>query len=208
MLYTETVEPSTLGLLRQLIEIPELKDFALTGGTNLSLKLGHRMSIDLDLFTLKPFNEEKIYKSIEINFPSVRKLDEDVNTLLLSIEGVKVDLIAHQYPLINEFEVIENIRLYSIQDVISMKLSAIARRGAKKDFWDIAALLDIFSVKELLACYQAKFPKSDIGMVVRSLLYFSDAEHQELPITLFKTTWNEVKNKIEKAVNVYVSESI
>ena len=55
MLQTQTVAESTLDLLRRLLELPELENFALVGATNLSLRLEHRISVDLDLFTNEPF---------------------------------------------------------------------------------------------------------------------------------------------------------
>ena len=50
MLYFETIEPDTLDLLNRLMALPELKEFILVGGTALSLRYGHRKSIDLNLF--------------------------------------------------------------------------------------------------------------------------------------------------------------
>ena len=58
MLQTQTVDRDTLGLLKDLMATPELQQFALVGGTNLSLRLGHRLSVDLDLFTNEPFDTE------------------------------------------------------------------------------------------------------------------------------------------------------
>jgi len=50
MLHTETVEPGTLSLLKELMALPSLNSFSLVGETALSLRYGHRSSIDLDLF--------------------------------------------------------------------------------------------------------------------------------------------------------------
>ena len=61
----QTVEPGTLGLLKELMTLDELKQFALVGGTILSLRFGHRLSIDLDLFTNQPFDSEyKLKKTL------------------------------------------------------------------------------------------------------------------------------------------------
>ena len=56
MLQLKTVEPNTFSILKQLMEIDELKDFSLVGGTALSLLYGHRQSVDLDLFSNKSFD--------------------------------------------------------------------------------------------------------------------------------------------------------
>ncbi len=68
MLYTETVEPHTFSLLNELIEIPELEDFSLVGGTTLSLFYGHRKSVDLDLFSNKQFQKAAIIDGLKKKF--------------------------------------------------------------------------------------------------------------------------------------------
>jgi Nucleotidyl transferase AbiEii toxin, Type IV TA system len=69
MLQTQTVEGNTLGLLKSLMAMQSLQQFALVGGTNLSLRLGHRLSIDLDLFTPQPFNVDSLARIIIAQFP-------------------------------------------------------------------------------------------------------------------------------------------
>lgn len=50
MLHLSTVEPHTLELLSLLQQTPELADTRLVGGTSLALQIGHRCSVDIDLF--------------------------------------------------------------------------------------------------------------------------------------------------------------
>lgn len=92
MLYTNTVEPNTLALLKQLMTIPELNDFYLVGGTCLSLRYGHRKSIDLDLFSVSPFENEVIVEAISKVLPlKVRNINNPVG-IFGYIEDVKVTL--------------------------------------------------------------------------------------------------------------------
>ena len=93
MLHQNTVEPRTLGILNRLMQLPELEQFALVGGTNLALRLGHRLSVDLDIFTNEPFDLAAVWEATRQEFPKVIKLDERGQTLLANIEGVKIDLI-------------------------------------------------------------------------------------------------------------------
>ena len=65
MLFTETVESNTLGVLKELMRLPVLENFALVGGTNLSLKLGHRLSVDLDIFSNEDFESDSIIPAIK-----------------------------------------------------------------------------------------------------------------------------------------------
>ncbi|AUD07432.1 hypothetical protein CWM47_22635 [Spirosoma pollinicola] len=183
---------------------PILKSFALAGGTSLALQFGHRLSVDLDLFTNQSFSEQELFDELLLNFPTTIKTDEARNTLSLFIEGVKVDLLAHRYPLISPFIEEAGIRFWSIEDVIAMKLGAVSGRGAKKDFWDITELLNHFSLQQMLQFFTTKYANSDPGYVVRSLTYFEDADSQLDPITLNDIGWPEVKQRILQAVKELV----
>jgi predicted nucleotidyltransferase component of viral defense system len=203
MLYTTTVAPSTWGLLIKLMKLPSLQNFGLVGGTNLSLRYGHRLSIDLDLFTDVPFNNDKILIEIERTFLNIEVADESKNMLFLFVEGVKVDIVLVPYPNIAPFDVFDEIRLTSCPDVIAMKLNALARRGNKKDFWDLAEIFDYYSVEEILGFFKQKFTSKDVMYILRSMIYFDDAEKQLDPDPLKNITWEQVKDKIRLTVKNY-----
>ena len=200
MLHPSTVQPGTLELLRRLLQLPELSAFALAGGTSLAMRFGHRVSVDLDLFTDEAFNADTLFAALAQRFPTTLKVDEAPNTLSLVIDGVRVDALAHRYRLLRPFETLEGYRLHSVEDVAAMKLGAVSSRGAKKDFWDVAELLNHFSLPELLGLFAEKYPNSDIGYVVRSLTYFDDAEEQENPVSLNGMSWERVKRRMIEAV--------
>ncbi len=203
MLHTETVTESTLELLRQLQALPELAPFSLVCGTNLALRLGHRISVDIDLFTTGAFDLIEVKNAIADAFPNAIELSARNQTLLYQINGVKTDLIRHRYPEISEVGNSDGIRFASLPDVIAMKLGAVAGRGAKKDFWDVHALLKHFSVKEMIHFYVLKYPSSDPAQVVRSLVYFEDADPQQDPVDLLNVTWLEVKTSLREHVRNY-----
>lgn len=208
-LFKNTVEDKTYQLLKKLMQIPELSGFALVGGTNLSLKFGHRISIDLDLFTNEPFDTQEVFTGIITELPQTVKIDERKQTIWLNIDGIKVDLILHKYPYLKPIEVIDSVRFMSIEDIIPMKLEAMATRGVKKDFWDIAELLNHYSLSQMFEYYQAKYPNSDIGHVILSMTYFVDAEIQkDNPDDLKGITWESVKNKMKNTVAEYVRQQI
>lgn len=208
MLHMQTVTGATLGLLKELMSLPELSQFGLVGGTNLSLRFGHRVSIDIDLFTNEAFNTEATYNHLEARFPNILQASQSETMLFLYINEVKIDMVLLPYPYLNPMEQIEGIRFVSLEDVAAMKLSAIARRGVKKDFWDIAELLDVFSLDEMLEFYRAKYSSRDIFHLLRSLVYFNDADPQKDPDPLKKVTWNQVKDKVQKAVKRYLDDNL
>jgi hypothetical protein len=134
------------------------------------------------------------------------RLDEMKSTIWYLIRGVKTDIVLHEYPYLQPVHEIDGIRFLSMPDIIPMKLGAISEWGAKKDFWDIAELLNHYTIKEMIDFYKQKYASDDIGFVVRSLLYFDDAEIQSDPISLNSTKWDDVKKKIQIAVRKYISE--
>lgn len=204
MLHLQTVQQSTLDLLIKLMHLPELRGFFLVGGTNLSLKLGHRISVDLDLFTEVSFDTEALHELLDSHFTNLTVVLKNQGALLCYIEGVKVDFVAYRYGLLNPLETIAQIRFASLADIAAMKLNALSRRGVRKDYWDIDALLEHYSIAAMLEFFKQKHQSTDIGFIVRSLVYFVDADQSENPVALNKTTWEKVKKNIQKAVKDYI----
>ena len=191
------------------MQVPELSEFLLVGGTNLSLRFGHRISVDLDLFTNESFDRDDVYRGILRSLPQSILLDQRKQTIWLAIDSVKVDLILHQYAYLEGVENIDGIRFLSVEDIIPMKLEAMATRGVKKDFWDIAELLNHFGLSQMLDFYQRKYPNSDPGHVLLAMTYFDDAEVEKVdPQSLTDITWQQVKDRMRLTVNEYVKSSL
>ena len=90
MLYTQTVAPETLELLKRLESEPFMDSFSLAGGTALALYLGHRVSVDLDLFTPESFDEKQLEFSLRHKYGFQTKFTAQ-HTLKGTIGGVKID---------------------------------------------------------------------------------------------------------------------
>ena len=196
MLQSQTVESNTLELLKSLMQKEYLDSFVLVGGTALALQLGNRESIDLDLFSNIDFASNELLTSL-LNDYQIVVNNQLSQTLITTINYVKVDFIKFHYPFIRPFLVIENIRMASLEDIAAMKLDAITGRGSKKDFYDLFFLLQHYSIDELFSFYTEKYPHQTTFHVARSLTYFDDADIQPSPIVFDKTiTWETVKQKI------------
>jgi len=206
MLREETVEPSTLELLRKLVALPELKQFRLAGGTALSLLFGHRKSIDIDLFTDQPFDNDTLLFVLEDSFGRIIPTNGRKNILQCIIQNVKVDFLSVRDPFLNPVQIIDKIPFADTKDLIALKLNAIKGRGVKKDFWDIAKLLEIYSLKQLVDCYQDRYQQDDLMMLLRSIAYFEDAEDNIDPECLTGMTWSKVKDVIRLALNEYYTK--
>ena len=191
-LHLEAVPANLLALIRQLMEAPDLHDFFLVGGTALALQIGHRQSVDCDLFTTDAFNAGALAQSLHEDF-SLTEAMVSKNSITCRIGDIKTDLIAHRYPLIEPLTTVESIRMASLADIAAMKLNAIANRGSKKDFWDIHALLNHLSFDEMLSSFQQKYPHASSWGLEKSLAYFEDAEKEPDPVNLTSVQWSQVK---------------
>ncbi len=200
MLQLRTVEPGTLGLLKSLQAHPALERHFLVGGTSLALQLGHRVSIDLDLFTHQPFEADALIETLRLDY-QVQPLTV-TNTICISvIEGIKVDFVHFRYPFSFPLLKTDGLKLADMRDVAPMKLDAVTKRGSKKDFYDMYYLFEQFEPQQILEWYSQMFKHSTSFHVVRSLTYFEDAELTEEPIAFDKKlTWDKVKKRLVEVV--------
>lgn len=197
MLRTDTVSKQTLELLNSFCTHPKLTDFFLVGGIALALQLGHRISIDLDFFSVKPLKTDELVGILEKEYNAeIFQLTD--NAIVGKVKDVKIDFIAHQYPLLNELKMENDIRLSSLEDIAAMKLNAIKNRGSKKDFVDLYFLLKHFSLTEMLSLVNEKYSNNVDVLTLKSLVYFDDAELQPDCEMRIAVTWDEVKKEIEK----------
>jgi hypothetical protein len=204
MLREETVEPATLGLLKQLVAVPELKSFRLVGGTALSLLFGHRKSIDLDFFSDIPLEKDVLIPALEDVFGRIVTINDRSKSIYQCIiQDVKVDFVCVRDPFLNPVQLIEGIPFADIKDLIALKLNAVKGRGVKKDFWDVARLLQDYTLSDLFQFYHDRYNYDDTFAVIRSVAYFDDAEDTITPESLDGMTWEKVKLTIDKALDVY-----
>ena len=161
-LHTEAVSGELFRLLQKLMKEDRLKPFALAGGTALALRFGHRTSIDLDLFTGSAFDAPAVADVLKAAYGMCESQTAQ-NTVRGIIDGIKIDLIAHRYPLLNPPEETGGIRMFSCEDIAAMKLNAITNRGCKKDFWDYAELLKTYSRDEMLSFFARKYQNDSLN---------------------------------------------
>jgi predicted nucleotidyltransferase component of viral defense system len=208
LLQQYAVAPATLESLKEICGINEPESFGLRGGTSLALRMGHRLSIDLDFFTSNNFDTGFVFQIITKKFPSAELLLEQNQTMMFSFNEVKVDFILCPFVWLHPFDIIEGIKLISIEDIIPMKLQAASYRNAKKDYWDIAALLKNYSLDQMLKIFTAKFPQVDIGFIIHSLTDFEKADTEIYPDTRIGSTWNEIKMELIIAVREYTERQL
>jgi len=189
-----------LGRLRPLAERFGLY---LAGGTALAFHLHHRQSLDVDLFSVEPaLDLEQVRRSLvqDVSGAEIDSLTDA--TLRCRVEGVPVDLVSYPYRLLTPAGAgPDGIPVAGLMDLAAMKLSAVSRRGIRRDFWDLFEMFEREkpSLSEALDAYRRRFglAEADLYHVLRSLTYFEDAEaDQLLPLGLSEDKWQRIKLSI------------
>ena len=199
MLRTETVTPDTLELLKVLTRDQNLADFFLVGGTALSLQIGHRISIDIDLFSKKSFDHNKLLEYLSVEYGFVQDFIEK-NTIKGQIKTTKTDLITHAYALVKELQTIEGIRMASLEDISAMKLNAVSGNGTRlKDFVDVAFLSRYLSLTQMMEAYEHKYATRNPVMIAKSLLYYNDINFNEsVQLMNAKYSWKLIEKRLRE----------
>ena len=195
MLHYKSVSAELLELLEFIMNQHEFDEFNLVGGTSLALQMGHRISIDIDLFGASEIDED-LFLEVLKKFGTVQVIKKSKNILICSVNGIKVDFVNYQYRLLESPLIERNLRLVQKKDIAAMKVNAIAGRGSIKDFIDVYFLLNEFSINEMIGFYLQKYPDGSEFMVRKSLTYFEDADNEEAPILFHDISWSEIKKTI------------
>jgi Nucleotidyl transferase AbiEii toxin, Type IV TA system len=190
------LSPEQRAALATLAEVMDPATY-LAGGVAVALRLQHRRSRDLDLFVA---TSDPVTLTTALEERGVRILSRSDGTLHLDVGGVPASILRYRYPLLEDPERLAGIPVpvASPDDLECMKLSAIAGRGAARDLWDLHALIEARgrTLAQALEAYGRKFAAEDIGHVVRSLVYFDDAEAEPMPAGLTDAHWARIKKDL------------
>ncbi|MBN2396505.1 MAG: nucleotidyl transferase AbiEii/AbiGii toxin family protein [Candidatus Atribacteria bacterium] len=209
-LYLSSVSNLLWKSLIELMKLKELENFRLVGGTNLSLQLGHRESVDIDMYTDAEYGSIDFLKIEEVlreKFSYIDSLSIDIigmgKSFFIGNEApdlVKLDLFYTDnfvFPLIE----VKGVRFASIEEIAAMKLDVIGRGGRKKDFWDFHELLGKFSLNEMIDFYIKRYPYNlNREEIIRGLTNFEKAEYEFTPICFKDKVWEIIKLDIEELV--------
>jgi len=191
-------------VLRRFGPVISEMDFALAGATALALYLGHRRSVDFDWFTRKRIADVlKMAKTIQDHGIPLVVQQVDRGTLMGSVSGVRTAFYEYRYPMLRSPVRLKShgSMLASPEDIACMKISAVAQRGARKDFVDVFALLKSgMSLESILSLYKRKYAVTEIFHLLRSLVYFDVAESERMPRMLLNVKWSAVKSTLRREV--------
>ena len=206
-LHLNTVSPLLWDSLKSLMRIEAFNSFRIVGGTSLSLQLGHRESIDIDLFT------DAEYDSIDFdNLECILKQTFSyVDASAIDLVGmgksyfignnkdelVKLDLF-YTEPFVFPHLEVEGIRFATIEEIAAMKFEVIAQGGRKKDFWDIHELLETYTIDEMIDFYLKRNPYSySKDELLPQIIDFSVANDDFEPNCYKGKIWEFIKLDLE-----------
>ncbi len=173
----------------------ELEGWTLAGGTGLALHLGHRISEDFDYFRKDGFRPDELGGVLQ-RLGAVETLQRDDRTLTALVMGVKVSFFSvpdrFLFPGVPYlfFEVADP------RDIALMKLAEVSGRGARRDFVDLYSILrGGLSLSECFEWLPAKYGAGRVNAyhVLKSLVYFEEAEREPMPVMLEPFDWAECK---------------
>lgn len=171
----------------------------LAGGTAIAFHLRHRVSRDIDLFSRASTLDLERVRSALVELPDTEVTSMTDAALRLQVAGTPVDVVSYPYPLLRHtVDGPADFPTASLEDLATMKLSAVARRGIRRDFWDLYEILrdGAPTLDQALASYVRRYgvKESDLYHVLRALTYFDDAEADTLfPEGMTASKWAEVK---------------
>lgn len=194
----DTITAGMRNLLQNLAPLPFIHQFYLAGGTALALQIGHRRSVDLDFFSE---TDEVGGQTRQEIIHSLRSLGAQVienvgGNLLLLVNDIHLGFFSYGYPLVQEAEPLENIRLASLADIGLMKCDALITRGGRKDFYDLFYIAQQIPLEQLLElggtkyAYYRDFPIA----VIEQMVVFDNADRDVQPILFDALPWKMVKD--------------
>ena len=203
MLHYNTITPLLHSILTDLMSADVFKNFRLVGGTALSLHRGHRMSVDIDLFTDAEYGSEDFdaidtflrsyYSYVDTNNYDVIGMGKCYFIGDNQLNCIKLDLF-YTDKFIDKIILIDGLRLASIEEIIAMKMDVILRTGRKKDFWDIHELKDNYSISEMIALHEKRYPYThDKEVLKQKFKDFDDADGDFEPDCLRGKYWEFIK---------------
>lgn len=218
-LHWETVSPLLKEALGILMAEKIFAPFRLVGGTNLSLRYGHRLSVDIDLFTDTEYGSLDYHifeKFLQEHFPYYECSD---TTSIVGFgrgyyigksadEYIKLDLM-YADPFLEEAETIDGIRMANVKDIIAMKMNVVSRGGRKKDFWDLHLLLGEYSLAKMFDLHARRHEwEHNTEELLEKFTDFTEADISPDPICLLGKEWDEIKLDLIDAADDYAKRVI
>ncbi len=206
-MFKESISQETKLVLEKIAQTDLVGGFYLAGGTALAIHFGHRKSIDLDWFCQSDFSNNKIKEKLS-QLGNLQIISEEDGTINGVLDGVRVSFLRYKYKLMFPPVTLGKINLADERDIAAMKIDAMSSRGSKKDFIDIFFLLKRYTLEELVVFFEKKYEEINYNKlhILKSLVYFADADNEPMPIMIQQIDWETIKKDIRKKINGFVKK--
>lgn len=185
-------------LVRRMAASGLLEGWTLCGGTGLALQLGHRYSEDLDFFRESRIDLEQLLANLsELGSVTIHSRASD--TLHASFEGLRLSFLRAEAPLLFPGALYRGLAVADRRDIAVMKVVAIGGRGSRKDFVDLFVYLRTGeSLEGVFTLLRRRYTRIDYNEyhLLKSLVFFQDAETEPMPRLIRRLTWSEIKKGI------------
>lgn len=178
------------------------KEFILVGGTATALYMGHRSSIDFDLFSCKDFDGREIRRKVLRHAKVDRTYIDEPGEYTVMANKVKITFLSYPYKIKAGTQLDKIIKLPDLLTLAAMKAFALGRRAKWKDYVDLYFILkDYFPINEISQKAKQIFENEFNERVFReALVYFKDVDYSERIIYMknFETSDEIIKKKLIK----------
>ena len=202
-MFQEVLPEKALNLIDEIAG--KISRFYLAGGTGLALQLRHRVSEDLDFFSNSDFDAENIENALSPD----KVISIRPQTAHFVKDGVRLSFLFYDVPLCYPVHIWRGLNVAAWRDIVAEKMKTVSQRGSKKDFWDVySVIVSCSSIEEVGALFIERFKNAGINSyhVLKSLVYFEDAEKEPDPVVLpdgQNPKWDTIKRFFEQNVKEF-----
>lgn len=194
-MYITGIDADSLDSLKKIASTDLIKHYYLAGGTACALHMNHRISYDLDFFSSKPVEPEFLRTTL-FNLGNLSIIQNESGTFNGQLNNTKISFFSYPYTLMDKPEIFEKTSVATLRDLACMKLESISTRGVKRDFVDLYQICQVYSLFQTITWFKHKYQEQNISVphVLKSLVYFVDAEDNPEPNMKIDYSWNNIKS--------------
>lgn len=206
-MYQTGIDPNSLNTLKKISQTKLGDKYYLAGGTACALYLNHRLSFDLDYFSPTPLKPEDIRNTLA-KLGQLEIFQNDEGTFNGQLDKTKVSFFIYPYSLLDQPEKFENTSICSLKDLACMKFESISSRGVKRDFVDLYYIAQKYPLIEMFTWFKQKYRNQNISVthVLKSLVYFDDAEDNPDPMMTIPYDWSEIRKYFTTTVPLVIQQ--
>ena len=198
-MHLEALKSEQKKIFQKLNEFP---DFYLAGGTALALQIGHRISVDFDLFSKKDILPTLLQKARRVfKYSKIKIILNHSEQLSITINGIKIDFVKYKFSLISGLKEFKNVKLSQVSEIAAMKAYTLNYRGTYKDYVDLYFILKnkCTTLKEIKKIAEKKY-KDDFNfrLFLEQLIYLGDIIPEKIEFLGKRVSKAEIENFFQK----------